>query len=102
MTMENFRHAVRANDYLGEMEMHTLIQWICKQFVLMKKLVVIERTVKQMLKLLDADMGLELTKMVCTEARDLLVDQQELYDKEIFRSNTEKPGQEKKWAESLP
>jgi hypothetical protein len=99
MTMENFRHAVRANDYLGEMEMHTLIQWICKQFVLLKKLVVIERTVKQMLKLLDADMGLELTKMVCTEARDLLVDQQELYDKEIFRSNTEKPGQEKTAAE---
>ena len=76
--------------------MHSLILWIGKQFVLNKRLIVIERTVKHMLRLLDADMALELTKLIATEARDLLTDQQELYDKEIFRTKEpEKPGQEK-------
>ena len=71
LTLENWRHAVRANDYLGELETHALIVWVGKQFVLSRKLVVIERAVKVMLKTLDNNMDVDLGDLLKTEGRNI-------------------------------
>jgi hypothetical protein len=85
LTLENFRHAVRTRDYLGELETHALIVWTSTQLALGTKLVVIERTVKKMLDMLDTDMSMLLSDIIRQEARTLLEHQQQLFNSSSFR-----------------
>ena len=72
LAMEHFRHVVRAKDYLTETECHALFVWISQQLVMGRPLLIVERTLIELLSCLDTDMSQEMGVLVRTEARNML------------------------------
>jgi hypothetical protein len=72
LTIEHFRHIVRTRDYLTEHECHALTKWVGNQLSLGKPLLIVERTLKKLLQLLDCDMSLDLANIIDTQSMGML------------------------------
>ena len=90
MTLEQFRHCLRARDYLTESECHALLDWLTRNQVLGKKVVLLERTLLELLKIMDGDMSMCLVDIMRTRARDILKDQEEISDHHNTPDDTDK------------
>jgi hypothetical protein len=86
LVLEKFRHVVVTRDHLSESELHALVTWTYTQFAMNKKMLVVERTVKAILLEMDQNHGQDLVKLIRSEARNMLADQQEIYDSSFPRT----------------
>ena len=91
LALEHFRHLLRARDVLSEAEVHTLMVWIATQRGIGRSIVVVEATLIELLSVMDSDMAKDLTFLINSEARNMLMHQMDLMgvpeqeDRDIFR-----------------
>ena len=91
LTLEHFRHLVRARDYLTESECHAMMVWTSNQLSYGRTLKVVERSLKKMFDMLDADMGLNLSDVIDSKGITVIQHQLDILarskpdDRDIFR-----------------
>jgi hypothetical protein len=78
MILEHFRHIVVTRDHLSETELHSLLSWTQLQLANNKKLMIVERSVKEILKRMDDDHSLDLSRLISSDARSILDDQTDI------------------------
>ena len=107
LTLEHFRHLVRARDYLTESECHAMVVWTSNQLSYGRTLKVVERSLKKMFDMLDADMNLDLGDVIDSKGLTIIQHQLDIAsrtkpdDRDIFRlSAVEKKKERRKRQES--
>jgi hypothetical protein len=96
--LEQFRHIVVTRDHLSESELHSLLAWVHHQLALGKKLIIVERSVKRILQLMDEDHGRDLNKIIRKDARSILDDQTDIHTSSFQRTAPTATEAEKKAA----